>query len=108
MKILGKHRCFDGTVGYYSHAAESTDCTMRFAAFVPRGEGVPDDPAYDMGQGAGDEFLEEQLLPGRFADACAAAKQGLRLRQHPGYDHSYFFIASFIDDHIRHHADVLV
>lgn len=85
------------------HGLHDAVCSFR-----ARGEGVPDDPAYDMGQGAGDEFLEEQLLPERFADACAAAKQGLRLRQHPGYDHSYFFIASFIDDHIRHHADVLV
>jgi len=58
-------------------------------------------------QGLDDNFLAEQLLPNRFAAACEAAGQPLNLRKHEGYDHSYFFIASFIDDHIRHHATIL-
>jgi S-formylglutathione hydrolase len=58
-------------------------------------------------QGADDQFLEAQLMPERFAAACAAAGQRLSLRMQPGYDHSYFFVASFIDDHIRHHARIL-
>jgi len=278
MLILEEHRCHGGTLGYYSHDAESTGCTMRFTVFVPsgpapggdpvlwwlsgltctednftvkagayraaaehgiiivapdtspRGDGVPDDEAYDLGQGAGfyldateppwsrhfnmyrfvtrelqdlffteflgdadaqgifghsmgghgaltialknpdvyrsvsafapicaptqcpwgrkafsaylgggeaawrdydatelmkaadsrsgfpdilidqggaDPFLEDQLLPDRFVEACQAVDQGLHYREHDGYDHSYFFISSFIDDHVRHHAEIL-
>ncbi|MGI9341821.1 MAG: S-formylglutathione hydrolase [Gammaproteobacteria bacterium] len=278
MELLSQTRCFDGSLGYYRHDAETTNCAMRFSAFVPaqaatgpvpvlwwlsgltcteenftvkagayrkaaelglmivapdtspRGDGVPDDDGYDLGQGAGfyvdatrepwaknfqmysyitaelpgvvlaefpanadaqgicghsmgghgaltlalrnpdryrslsafapiaaptecpwgqkaltaylgddraawqrydasalmttagdrsayseilidqggaDEFLEAQLMPEKFAAACRANKQELRLRLHEGYDHSYFFIATFIDDHLQHHADIL-
>lgn len=58
-------------------------------------------------QGVDDQFLDEQLLPGRLEAACSAVGQRLTLRRQPGYDHSYFFIASFIDDHLRHHAGLL-
>jgi S-formylglutathione hydrolase len=59
-------------------------------------------------QGTADPFLEQQqLLPEVFATACEQAGQPLNLRMQPGYDHSYFFIASFMADHLRHHADVL-
>jgi len=64
-------------------------------------------PEILIDQGDKDGFLEEQLLPQNFADACADAKQKLRLRMQPGYDHSYFFISSFIEDHLRHHAAIL-
>ena len=276
MNVIEEHRCFGGTLGYYSHEAETTGCTMRFTVFVPagdqprpllwwlsgltctednftvkagayraaadaglivvapdtspRGDDVPDDEAYDLGQGAGfyvdatespwatnfqmysyivddlselilrefpvnpdaqgiaghsmgghgaltiglkhperygsisafapivapmhcpwgekalaaylgsdretwrqydatalmqaagdrgdhppilidqglaDNFLEQQLKPELFAAACKEVNQKLILREQDGYDHSYFFIASFIDDHIRHHAGIL-
>ncbi|WP_017314619.1 S-formylglutathione hydrolase [Mastigocladopsis repens] len=55
-------------------------------------------------QGTADKFLQEQLLPEVFEQACAAVNQPLNLRYQEGYDHSYYFIASFIEDHIRHHA----
>ncbi|WP_426702501.1 S-formylglutathione hydrolase [Rhodanobacter sp. Col0626] len=58
-------------------------------------------------QGEADPFLELQLKPELFDQACAEAGQGLLLRRHVGYDHSYWFIASFIDDHLRHHAAAL-
>ncbi|MDY6938947.1 MAG: S-formylglutathione hydrolase [Cyanobacteriota bacterium] len=54
-------------------------------------------------QGLDDSFLEEQLKPHLFEAACQKAGQKLRLRTHPGYDHSYFFIQSFIDDHLAWH-----
>lgn len=57
-------------------------------------------------QGMADQFLD-QLCPDAFAQACRQANQALELRQHDGYDHSYYFIASFIHDHIRHHAQAL-
>ena len=58
-------------------------------------------------QGDADNFLDEQLRPTLFQDACAIAGQDCEIRMQPGYDHSYFFIASFIEDHLRHHAKAL-
>jgi S-formylglutathione hydrolase len=55
-------------------------------------------------QGTADKFLERQLRPELFEDACSAAGQDLELRRHEGYDHSYYFIATFVEDHLRHHA----
>jgi S-formylglutathione hydrolase len=58
-------------------------------------------------QGLADKFLAEQLHPEAFEAACAQVGQPLTLRRHAGYDHGYYFIASFIDDHLRHHAAAL-
>ena len=58
-------------------------------------------------QGDKDGFLAEQLKPELLRAAAAAADYPLTLRMQPGYDHSYYFIASFIDDHLRHHAAAL-
>ncbi len=55
-------------------------------------------------QGLADQFLSEQLRPEVFEQACVAANQPLTLRRHTGYNHSYFFVSSFMEDHIRHHA----
>jgi S-formylglutathione hydrolase len=55
-------------------------------------------------QGLSDGFLTEQLLPERFEAACADVGQPLVLRRQPDYDHSYFFVSTFIDDHLAHHA----
>lgn len=58
-------------------------------------------------QGEADEFLAAQLKPELLQQACAAAGHPLTLRMQPGYDHSYYFIASFIGEHIAHHAQAL-
>lgn len=58
-------------------------------------------------QGDRDDFLEGQLKPQALQAAAKAAAHPLTLRMQPGYDHSYYFIASFIDDHLRHHAAAL-
>ena len=58
-------------------------------------------------QGDADEFLEEQLRPELLREACGAAGHPLQLRMQPGYDHSYYFIASFIGEHLAHHARAL-
>jgi S-formylglutathione hydrolase len=58
-------------------------------------------------QGSSDPFLREQLLPEAFEDAARSVGQDLELRRHPGYDHGYFFIASFVENHLRHHAAAL-
>lgn len=59
-------------------------------------------------QGMADKFLhEKQLLPEAFEAACAKVGQPLVLRQQAGYDHGYYFIQTFMDDHLRHHAQQL-
>ena len=54
-------------------------------------------------QGEADQFLEEQLRPELFAEACRQSGQSLTLRRQAGYDHSYYFIATFMEDHLRWH-----
>ncbi len=61
-------------------------------------------PELLVDQGDSDPFLEDQLRPDLLRDACAKAGIALDLRMQAGYDHSYFFIASFIEDHLRFHA----
>lgn len=58
-------------------------------------------------QGEADEFLATQLKPELLQAACAKTGHPLQLRRQPGYDHSYYFIASFIGDHVAHHAQAL-
>jgi S-formylglutathione hydrolase len=58
-------------------------------------------------QGLADSFLENQLMPEIFEQACTSVGQSLQLRRQEGYDHSYYFISTFIEDHIRHHAERL-
>lgn len=58
-------------------------------------------------QGLADQFLEDQLQPELFEQACEDAGQALELRRHPGYDHGYYFIQTFMEDHLRHHASAL-
>ncbi|MGB5245693.1 MAG: S-formylglutathione hydrolase [Woeseia sp.] len=58
-------------------------------------------------QGLADQFLDKQLNPDLFEAACTARGIKLKLRRHKGYDHGYYFIATFIEDHLRHHARIL-
>jgi S-formylglutathione hydrolase len=58
-------------------------------------------------QGLADKFLAEQLYPDAFEEACRKAGQPLELRRHPGYDHGYYFISTFVEDHLRFHNHCL-
>jgi len=58
-------------------------------------------------QGDADEFLVDQLKPQLLEAACATARHPIELRMQAGYDHSYYFIASFIGEHVAHHAKAL-
>jgi S-formylglutathione hydrolase len=64
-------------------------------------------PALLVDQGLDDNFLAQQLAPERLEAACSAAGQPLTLRRHAGYDHGYFFIQSFVAEHLAHHARAL-
>lgn len=70
-------------------------------ALVEDGHRLPD---ILIDQGGADGFLETGLMPWRFQEVCAAAGQPLTLRMQEGYDHSYYFISTFMDDHLRWHA----
>ena len=59
-------------------------------------------------QGLSDQFLEQELYPHLFEGACRDNDVDLDMRRHAGYDHGYYFIASFMEDHLRHHAAILL
>jgi len=72
--------------------------------------GVSDPSIYDrilVDQGADDPFLAEQLKPELLKAACSESGLPLELRIHEGYDHGYYFISTFIEDHLKHHAERL-
>lgn len=71
-----------------------------------RGARLFDDVLVD--QGSDDPFLQEQLMPQELESACRDAGQPLTLRMQAGYDHSYYFIQSFIEDHLKFHRDALL
>lgn len=75
------------------------------ATHLVRERGFPTKILID--QGTEDPFLEEQLQTSRFIEALKQNGQSAKVRMQPGYDHSYYFIATFMDDHLRHHARVL-
>ncbi|MCE3261011.1 MAG: fghA [Pseudoduganella sp.] len=94
------HKAFNGYLGPDQAAWLAHDASALMAAqeVAPFPNGILID------QGMADKFLEEQLYPGVFEDACRAAGQPLELRRHAGYDHGYYFISSFIADHVRFHG----
>ena len=94
---------FSGYLGDDSSTWAAWDATqlMLAKARAPFAKGILID------QGLDDKFLAVQLLPQHFKAACEKINQPLTLRMHPGYDHGYFFISSFMEDHLRFHAQAL-
>ena len=96
-------KAFSGYLGENREAWKAYDASELVARASRRfEEGILVD------QGLADAFLAEQLYPDVFEAACKAAGQPLTLRRHAGYDHGYYFISTFIEDHIAHHAKVLL
>jgi S-formylglutathione hydrolase len=89
----------------YLGADESTWQQYDATELINSGHRTPNMILID--QGTGDDFLQTQLRPEVFEQACQTAGQGVELRMQTGYDHSYYFIASFMQDHIAHHAAIL-
>ena len=96
-------KAFSGYLGPDRNAWSAHDASalMESQPTAPYPQGILID------QGLADKFLAEQLHPHLFEAACARVGQPLTLRRHPGYDHGYYFVQSFIDDHLRHHAQGL-
>jgi S-formylglutathione hydrolase len=65
-------------------------------------------PPLLVDQGMADAFLEQQLMPERLEQACKDVGYPLTLRRHAGYDHGYYFISTFVEEHLRHHARALL
>ena len=123
MTLAFKHPGIYRSVSAFSPICNPTDCPWGHKAFrAYLGEDQAKWQQHDatalirsgaeqvpllVDQGAGDAFLHDQLKPGALKAACDAAGFPLTYREHDGFDHSYFFIASFIEDHLRFHAKFL-
>jgi S-formylglutathione hydrolase len=96
-------KAFSGYLGPDRASWETHDASilMSLQAEAPYPQGLLVD------QGLADKFLEEQLHPHLLEAACAKVRQPLTLRRHAGYDHGYYFIQSFIEEHLVHHGKSL-
>lgn len=97
-------KAFTAYLGEDRDAWAAHDATLLIEAGAAKGH-------YEkilVDQGAADKFIAEQLKPELLEEACEKAGQKLVLRRQPGHDHSYFFIQTFIDDHIAFHAATLL
>ena len=94
------HKAFAGYLGADPAGWAAHDATQLMATHhqAPFPAGILID------QGLDDKFLDAQLHPHLFEAACTLAGQPLTLRRHAGYDHGYYFIATFMQDHLAHHA----
>ena len=90
--------------GGYLGSNEADWAAHDATALITRTTAAPYPAGILIDQGLADKFLAEQLLPHLFESACVAAGQPLTLRRHAGYDHGYYFVASFMADHLQHHA----
>jgi S-formylglutathione hydrolase len=93
-------QAFGGYLGTDRSEWRQYDASLLVASTPRRDEILID-------QGTADRFLAEQLRPELFAAACERSGQKLRLRMQPGYDHSYYFIQTFLPDHVEFHARAL-
>ena len=97
MRVPWGQKAFSGYLGEDRTTWEEYDATQLVGSAKERLPILID-------QGGGDGILEDQLKPYLFEEACRAAGHPVEVRMQAGYDHSYYFIATFIEDHITHHA----
>jgi S-formylglutathione hydrolase len=101
MRVPWGQKAFRGYLGEDTSAWREYDATELLRASKTRL------PKLLVDQGTGDKFLQEQLKPELLREACDAVGQPLELRIHEGYDHGYYFVSTFMEDHLRHHAAAL-
>jgi len=104
--ISAPMRCPWGLKAFRGYLGEDRESWRRYDAtelIRNLSDSAPRRPLL-VDQGLADKFLEQQLQPELLESACADTGHPLTLRRHAGYDHGYYFIASFIEDHLEHHA----
>ena len=104
--ICAPTRCPWGTKAFGGYLGSDETAWRHYDACALIGSGARVERIF-VDQGSADPFLDEQLQPNLLRDACDAAGIPLELRMQDGYDHSYFFIATFVSDHISWHARAL-
>lgn len=103
MRVPWGRKAFSGYLGPDETAwrdYDATELVRRVAPSAPKRHLLVD-------QGLADQFLTAQLKPELFEAACAEAQHPLTLRRHEHYDHGYYFIATFVAEHLEHHAQAL-
>lgn len=105
--ISNPMNCPWGQKAFVNYLGHGKDAWKRWdASELMQQRAFPTEVLVD--QGLGDQFLEQELLPEALESAAEASGQQLKLRRHEGYDHGYYFIQSFMEDHLRHHASHLL
>ena len=105
--ICAPSRCPWGVKAFTGYLGSRKEAWLQYDATALMQQSInpfPDGILID--QGMADQFLSNQLFPEAFEAACRTARQPLKLRNHPGYDHSYYFISTFIEEHIRFHCQI--
>ena len=107
--ICAPIHCPWGSKALYGYLGDDFERWKRHdaSALMRRQSSVPFPDGILVDQGLSDKFLATQLLPERLEAACESVGQPLALRRHDGYDHGYYFISTFIEDHLRFHVERL-
>jgi len=105
--IVSPANCPWGEKALNGYLGNNRDSWKKYDATELIKQGLKSENEILIDQGTADNFLEEQLKPHLFREACNQTGQKIKLRMQPGYDHSYYFISSFIGEHIRFHSDNL-
>jgi S-formylglutathione hydrolase len=101
--ISAPMRCPWGIKAFTAYLGPDRQAWREWDASELMRRGKLDGPVL-VDQGTADKFLTDQLYPEVLEEAARSAGHNLKLRRHTGYDHGYFFISSFMEDHLRHHA----
>jgi S-formylglutathione hydrolase len=96
-----------GQKAFTSYLGEDREAWAAYDAAILIGDAQEKLPLL-IDQGTDDEWLSDQLKPGALEQAAIASHYPLQLRMQEGYDHGYYFVATFIGDHLRHHAQALL
>lgn len=101
--IVAPTQCPWGEKAFTGYLGSDTETWKQHDATALMGAGHTFDGTILIDQGTADGFLDEQLKPHLFEAACQKAGQAVELRMQDGYDHSYYLMATFMEDHLRHH-----
>jgi S-formylglutathione hydrolase len=106
--IVNPSQCPWGIKAFRNYLGEDVACWSEYDACMLLSKNNDDEllPIL-IDQGENDEFLKEQLLLEKFEALANSKNSHILIQRHPGYDHSYFFIESFIDQHLQFHASYL-